>query len=244
MRRAGRPLAGRMSWGTLLRRTMMIGRPAPDFTAPACMPDNSFTEVSLSSFQGSKHVVLFFYPADFTYVCASELPAFARITKQLAERDAVVLGVSTDTHYAHRAWKLLGPEHGGLSDFDISYPLIGDATKAISHAWDVLLPSGLATRGLFVIDTRGIVQYESRNPPPIGRDVSVPVRILDAIVHLEQAGVTARSSGRDSIAEDDPDEEVIPADWAPGRPTMRPSKDGVRTYLQHMSEDVTSGACG
>jgi peroxiredoxin (alkyl hydroperoxide reductase subunit C) len=214
----------------------MIEAKAPEFCAPACMPDGSFEELTLSTYAAGRYAVLFFYPADFTYVCATELPGFSRLVPQLAEREAVLLGISTDTHYTHRAWKFAGPEIGGLSDFSIDYPLVGDHAKDICRAYDVLRPDGLATRGLFVIDREGVVQYESRNPSALGRDLSVPLKILDALLHLE----TLRKQGSA--------EPIAPADWVVGRPGLEASTEGVAQYLRKMRRQPSlfppsSGGC-
>ena len=203
-------------------RTLLVEAKAPDFTAPACMADGSFADLKLSEYAAGKYAVLFFYPADFTSVCATELPGFSRLVPQLAARGAVLLGVSTDTHYVHKAWKTAGPEIGGLSEFEIAYPLVGDHAKEVSRAYDCLAPDGLAVRGLFVIDRAGIVQYESRNPSSVGRDLSVPIKILDTLIHLD----SLRASG---LAE-----PVAPADWVPGRPELEGSTAGVGAYLRQM----------
>jgi alkyl hydroperoxide reductase subunit AhpC len=216
---------------------LLVEARAPDFTAPACMADGSFAELKLSEFAAGKYAVLFFYPADFTSVCATELPGFSRLVPQLAERGAVLLGVSTDTHYVHKAWKAAGPELGGLGEFAINYPLVGDHAKDVSRAYDCLAPDGLAVRGLFIIDRAGIVQYESRNPSAVGRDLSVPIKILDTLIHL------------DSLRESGLLEPVTPADWAPGRPELEGSTEGVGAYLRQMRRQPSlfppsGGGCG
>merc|ERR1719421_1318359 len=100
---------------------MLIDKPAPLFEATACMPDNTFKQVTLKQFRG-KYVILVFYPADFTFVCASEIPGFSKLLPEFEKRNCVVLGCSTDTQHAHKGWKVLPKEDGGIGD--VAYPLI------------------------------------------------------------------------------------------------------------------------
>jgi len=107
----------------------MVLQEAPDFTAQAVMPDNTFADLKLSSYRG-KYVILFFYPLDFTFVCPSEIIAFDKELKKFKERNAEVIGVSVDSQYTHFAWKNTPRDHGGIGD--INYPLVSDLTKNIA----------------------------------------------------------------------------------------------------------------
>src|SRR4030066_2244581 len=107
----------------------LVTREAPDFTAQAVMPDNSFAELTLSSYRG-RFVVLFFYPLDFTFVCPSEIIAFDKAIGQFEAKGAQVIGVSVDSHYTHLAWKNTPRDHGGIGP--IQYPLVADLDKNIS----------------------------------------------------------------------------------------------------------------
>ena len=98
----------------------LVTREAPDFTAQAVLPDNSFDELSLSSYRG-KYVILFFYPLDFTFVCPSEIIAFDKELEKFKEKNAEVIGVSVDSQYTHYAWKNTKVEEGGIGQ--IRYPL-------------------------------------------------------------------------------------------------------------------------
>ena len=120
----------------------LVTKEAPDFTAKAVMPDNSFADVKLSSYHG-KYVVLFFYPLDFTFVCPSEIIAFDAALAKFEKKNTQVLGVSVDSHYTHLAWKNTPRKEGGIGP--IKYPLISDLDKSISRNFGVLLPGG---RGL------------------------------------------------------------------------------------------------
>lgn len=137
---------------------MLIDQRAPDFTCSAYMPDGSFKDVKLSDYKG-QYVVLFFYPADFTFVCASEVPGFNNLFEEFNRRGCVVLGCSTDTHHCHKGWCMLSEEQGGLGlEGKLKYPLLGDRTKEVAKAYDVLLEDGLCTRGVFLIDRDGFVK--------------------------------------------------------------------------------------
>jgi len=196
---------------------MLIDELAPDFTCEACMPDNSFQEVTLSSFRG-KYVILFFYPADFTFVCASEVPGFAKMLPEFEKRNCVILGCSTDTHHSHKGWKLLDKASGGLGEA-VPYPLIGDKTKSIAKDYDVLQKDGLCARGLFLIDKDGFVRAEHKNNDPLGRNLDEPLRLLDALQFHEK-----------SIAEGK--KQVCPASWKLGKKGIVPTMEGVAAFNQ------------
>jgi peroxiredoxin (alkyl hydroperoxide reductase subunit C) len=188
----------------------LVTREAPDFTAQAVMPDNSFAELKLSSYRG-KYVVLFFYPLDFTFVCPSEIIAFDAALAKFTSRDAVVIGVSVDSHYTHLAWKNTPRDHGGIGP--IKYPLVADLSKNVSRTYGVLLDESVALRGLFLIDKQGIVRHALVNDLPLGRNVAEALRILDALRFHEQHG------------------EVCPANWREGEEAMQPTAEGVAKYL-------------
>ncbi len=189
----------------------LVTKKAPDFTAKAVMPDNSFEEISLSDYRG-KYVILFFYPLDFTFVCPTEIIAFDRHLAEFEELDCQVIGVSVDSEFSHWAWKNTPVEKGGIGD--IQYPLVADMTKKISKKYGVLLKdAGVALRGLFLIDKDGIVRHEVVNDLGLGRSVEEALRVLKALRHLEEYG------------------EVCPADWHEGEEAMKPTAEGVAEYL-------------
>ena len=141
----------------------LVTKEAPDFTAKAVMPDNSFAELKLSSYRG-KYVVLFFYPLDFTFVCPSEIIAFDAALAKFEKKNAQVIGVSVDSHYTHLAWKNTPRKEGGIGP--IKYPLVSDLDKSISRSFGVLLEAGVALRGLFLIDKQGVVRHALINDLP------------------------------------------------------------------------------
>ncbi len=191
---------------------VLVGKQAPDFTATAVMADGSFQEVKLSDYKG-KYVVLFFYPLDFTFVCPSEIIAFHNHVGAFKERNCEVLGVSVDSHFTHAAWRNTPVENGGIGAID--YPLIADLTKSIAADYDVLTGNGaVAFRGLFLIDTNGMVRHQIVNDLPLGRNVEEAIRMVDALQFHEQHG------------------EVCPANWKKGKSGMKPNAEGVASYLK------------
>lgn len=193
---------------------MLIDQKAPDFKSTGCMPDNSFAEVKLSDYKG-KYVILFFYPADFTFVCASEVPGFEKLRKEFESRNCAILGCSTDTHHSHKGWKILDRSLGGIGD--VGYPLIADITKEIAAAYDVLQPDGLCARGLFLIDKEGFVRAEHKNCDPLGRNLDEPLRLLDALQFHEKSKAEGKT-------------QVCPASWKLGKKGITPTMEGVGAF--------------
>ncbi len=188
----------------------LVTKEAPDFTAQAVMPDNSFQDLTLSSYKG-KYVILFFYPLDFTFVCPSEILAFDKALNQFKQRNCEVIGVSVDSPYTHYAWKNTPIEKGGIGN--IQYPLVSDLSKKISIDYGVLLDEGISLRGLFLIDREGIIRHQLVNDLPIGRSVEEALRVLEALKFHEEYG------------------DVCPANWKPGEDAMKPTPEGVAEYL-------------
>ena len=189
----------------------LVSTEAPDFTATAVMPDNSFkNDFKLSDFRG-KYVVLFFYPLDFTFVCPSEIIAFDKKLSEFKKRECEVIGVSVDSHFSHLAWKNTPVEKGGIGNGQ--FPMVADITKQIARDYGVLFNEALALRGLFLIDKKGIVRHGLVNDLPLGRNVDEALRMLDALQFTEKHG------------------EVCPANWRAGEEAMKPSADGVASYL-------------
>ena len=198
--------------------SVLVNKPAPDFKANAVMPDGSEKEVSLSDFKG-KYVVLFFYPKDFTFVWPSELIAFDHRVGEFEKRDAQVLGVSIDDAESHVNWRNTAIEKGGIGS--VGYPLLCDEERTLTNAYDLLhKDTTFALRGTFIIDPDGIVQSETVNNLPIGRDIDDTLRLLDAAIH------TASGAG------------VCPAGWNPTKPDMQPTEEGVASYLQENADSL------
>ena len=190
--------------------SQLVTKEAPDFTAQAVMPDNSFADLKLSSYRG-KYVVLFFYPLDFTFVCPSEIIAFDKELSKFKNKGAEVIGVSVDSHYTHLAWKETPASKGGIGK--IEYPLVSDLNKNISRDYGVLVDDSVALRGLFLIDKEGIVRHSVVNDLSLGRSTSEALRMLSALKFTEEFG------------------EVCPANWHEGEDAMKPTAEGVAKYL-------------
>lgn len=189
----------------------LVTRKAPDFTATSVMANNTFKEdFSLSSYRG-QYVLLFFYPLDFTFVCPSEIIAFNNALDKFKSRNCEVIGVSVDSHFTHFAWKNTPVKEGGIGQ--IQFPLVSDLNKEISREYGVLLPEGMALRGLFLIDKEGTVRQALVNDLPLGRSVPEALRMVDALQFHEKHG------------------EVCPANWQKGEDAMTPTAQGVADYL-------------
>jgi peroxiredoxin 2/4 len=189
----------------------LVTQEAPDFTADAVLPDGTFGQISLSSFRG-KYVVLFFYPLDFTFVCPSEILAFNRKMDEFRAKNCEVIGVSVDSKFTHYAWRNTPVENGGIGD--VQYPLVADLNKGIARSYGILFNEAVALRGLFLIDTKGIIRHAVINDLPLGRSVVEALRMVDALQFVETHG-----------------DQVCPANWQEGEEAMKPTAEGVATYL-------------
>jgi peroxiredoxin (alkyl hydroperoxide reductase subunit C) len=147
--------------------------------------------------------VFFFYPADFTFVCPTELEDLADKYVELQGMGVEVFGVSTDTHFSHKAWHDSSPAIG-----KINYYLVGDQNHTLSKNFDILRDSGLADRGTFVVDPDGTIQLVEINPEGVGRNAAELVRKIKAAQY-----------GRAHPG------EVCPAKWEEGEATLAPSID-------------------
>ena len=180
----------------------MINKEVNAFTAQAYI-DNSFKTVTKEDILG-KWSVFFFYPADFTFVCPTELEDLANIYDKFVGVGAEIYSVSTDTHFVHKAW------HDASDRIKkIRYPMLADPTHVLSKDFEVLIEeSGLAERGTFVINPEGkIVAYEI-NAGNVGRNADELFRKLQACQFVHEHG-----------------DEVCPAKWQPGAETLKPSLD-------------------
>lgn len=199
---------------------VLVGRTAPDFTAPAVLGDGSIIEefTFKNSVEG-KYAVLFFYPLDFTFVCPSELIAFDHRLDEFKKRNVEVIGVSIDSHFTHNAWRNTPTNNGGIGA--IGYTLVADMTHAICKAYDVETPNGaVAFRGSFLIDQSGTVRHQVVNDLPLGRNIDEMLRMVDALQFTEEHG------------------EVCPAGWQEGKKGMKDTPEGVASYLAENAESL------
>ncbi|KZC11153.1 PREDICTED: peroxiredoxin-like [Dufourea novaeangliae] len=192
-----------------------VQKPAPDFSGTAVV-DGDFKEIKLSDYKG-KYVVLFFYPLDFTFVCPTELIAFSEKISEFKALNTQVIGVSTDSHFSHLAWINTSRKQGGLGG-NLGYPLLSDFKKEISNKYSVLLQeSGVALRGLFIIDREGILRQLSVNDLPVGRSVEETLRLIKAFQYVEKHG------------------EVCPANWQPDSKTIKPNPKDSKQYFESVN---------
>jgi peroxiredoxin (alkyl hydroperoxide reductase subunit C) len=205
---------------------VLVGKKAPLFQAEAVINGGEFVEnFSLEQFIGKKHVVFFFYPLDFTFVCPTEIIAFQEAIQEFEKRNVAVVGCSIDSKFSHWAWLNTEKKDGGIKG--VKFPLVSDLTKTISQNFDVLAgdydynDSGentfngapVAYRGLFLIDKQGIVRHQVVNDLPLGRSIEEAIRMVDALQFFEENG------------------EVCPANWHKGDKAMKATHEGVASYL-------------
>lgn len=191
---------------------VLVGKSAPDFTAPAVLGNGEIVEdFNLAATIKGKKAVVFFYPLDFTFVCPSELLAFDARVDAFKKRGVEVIGVSIDSHFTHNAWRNTAINDGGIGP--VKYALVADMTHAICKAYDVESEGGVAFRGSFLIDEDGVVRHQVVNDLPLGRNVDEMLRMVDALAFHQEHG------------------EVCPAGWKEGDAGMTASPDGVAAYL-------------
>ncbi|MCW8917819.1 MAG: peroxiredoxin [Gammaproteobacteria bacterium] len=192
---------------------VLVGRPAPDFTANAVLGNGEIIpNFNLKERISGKYAVLFFYPLDFTFVCPSELIAFDHRLEEFKKRNVEVIGVSIDSHYTHNAWRNTPVNNGGIGQ--VAYPLVADINHAICQSYDVEHPqAGVAFRASFLIDLAGTVRHQVVNDLPLGRNIDEMLRMIDALQFTEEHG------------------EVCPAGWHKGDKGMKATTSGVAEYL-------------
>ena len=207
---------------------VLVGKKAPSFKAAAVV--NGFeivNDFSLDQYLGKNHVLFFFYPKDFTFVCPSELHAFQAKLGEFEARGVKVVACSTDTEESHWGWLQVPKNKGGIEG--VKYPIVADTSKTISEAFGVLageyeydMEGNLAAtgpmiayRGLFLIDKEGTVMHQLVNMFPLGRNVDEALRMVDALQFFEENG------------------EVCPANWHKGDEGMKADFKGVAEYLSN-----------
>ena len=174
---------------------VMVGKPAPDFRLEGVVgtePGKEFKALALKDFK-NKWLVLFFYPADFTDVCPTEIRGFSDSLESFSTLNAEIVAVSTDSKWSHLAWI----KRGDLGN--LRYPLLADFNKETARAYGVLdAEKGVALRGLFIIDPNGVLQYQVVHNLDVGRSLEETLRVLEAL----------QSGG------------LCPIGWRPGQKTL------------------------
>ncbi len=175
---------------------LTIGDAFPAFDLEAVTsrePGMEFQRLRHDSHPGKWRVV-FFWPMDFTFVCPTEIAEFGKRARDFADRDAVVLGVSTDTHYVHLAWR---NQHPDLRELPI--PMLADTKRELSSALGILhRQDGVPLRATFIVDPEGVIRFVSVHDLAVGRNVEEVLRTLDALQT----------------------DELCPCNWQPGDPTL------------------------
>lgn len=158
---------------------LTIGDTFPSFTAKAVVSldrGKEFADLSHNSYEG-KWKVYFFWPKDFTFVCPTEIAAFGKLNREFSDRDAQLLGVSTDSEFVHLAWR---NQHDDLRD--LPFPMIADIKRDLSQTLGILDKNeGVALRATFVVDPQGIIRFVSVNDLSVGRNPAETLRVLDAL---------------------------------------------------------------
>jgi peroxiredoxin (alkyl hydroperoxide reductase subunit C) len=205
---------------------VLVGKKAPSFSASAVVNGGEFIDdFSLDKFVGKKYVVFFFYPADFTFVCPTEIIAFQEEIKEFESRNVAVVGCSVDSKHSHWKWLQTELKDGGIKG--VKYPLVADPALNIAENYDVLAGSyeyteegeasfvGIpeAYRGLFLIDKEGVVRHQIVNDMPLGRSIDEVLRLVDALQYSEEHG------------------EVCPANWHKGDRTLKENAESIASYL-------------
>lgn len=187
---------------------LRVGQPIPDHTVQAYIRgEGSPSEFDLSSHHG-QWVVLFFYPRDFTFICPTELAAFAERHDDFLDERAVVIGASTDSYFSHKAWFESDPRLAG-----VDYPVIADTAHDLSRSFDVLLEDGATHRGTFIIDPNGTLVHMSVNEHDVGRSVEEVLRTLQAF----RTGA------------------LCPANWGPGKATLTSEDDWLQKVFPDLA---------
>ena len=158
---------------------LTVGDRIPEFKLQAVVSlekSKEFAEITDKSYP-DKWIVLFLWPMDFTFICPTEIAEFGRRNKDFADRDAQVLGASTDSHFVHHAWRT---HHADLKN--LPFPMLADIKRELSAALGVLHKTdGVALRATFIVDPTGVIRHVSVNDLSVGRNVDESLRILDAL---------------------------------------------------------------
>lgn len=206
--------------------SVLVGKKAPLFNSVAVINGHEIVNnFSLEQYLGKKYVVFFFYPADFTFVCPTEIIAFQDKIEEFESRNVAVVGVSIDSEFSHWKWLQTELKDGGIKG--VKFPLVADRSMTISSNYDVLAGEhnydeegnlifegeAAAYRGLFLIDKEGVVRHQVVNDMPLGRSVDETLRMVDALQFFEENG------------------EVCPADWHKGSKGLKATQEGIAEFL-------------
>ena len=175
---------------------LSVGQAFPEFELDATVSTDlksAFKKITNKDYKG-KWKVYFFWPKDFTFVCPTEIAAFGKLNGEFADRDAQVLGGSTDSEFVHHAWRV---HHADLKD--LPFPMLADVKRELTSALGILDPkAGVAQRATFVVDPEGIIRFVYVTDLSVGRNPEEVIRVLDALQT----------------------DELCPCNWQKGEPVL------------------------
>ena len=207
----------------------LVGKKFPNLNVDAMneMGDTFKVNVLEEAVNNKKKVLLFWYPKDFTFVCPTELHAFQAAIGEFEKRNTILIGASCDTPEVHFAWLNTSKDNGGIEG--VTYPILADSNRNLSSILGILditketydeetgtvqvEGDNVTYRATYLIDEDGVVQHESINNMPLGRNVNEYLRLIDALTHNQKHG------------------EVCPANWEEGKDAMSADRKGVASYL-------------
>ena len=173
-----------------------VGQKFPEFELDATVstdPKSAFRKIGSKDYKG-KWKVFFFWPKDFTFVCPTEIAAFGKLNREFADRDAQILGGSTDSEFVHLAWRT---HHPDLKD--LPFPMLADVKRDLTQALGILDPNaGVAQRATYVVDPEGVIRFAYVTDLSVGRNPEEVLRVLDALQT----------------------DELCPCNWQQGEPVL------------------------
>jgi peroxiredoxin (alkyl hydroperoxide reductase subunit C) len=188
----------------------LVSSKAPRFTLEGVL-NKEFKNYSVPA--EGRWTVLLFYPLDFTFVCPTEVIAYGNHADEFKKLKTDLYGISVDSKFTHLAWTETAKNEGGVGN--LPYPLLADLQKKVAEMFGVLTSEGVALRGLFIIDDEGVVQHATINNLSVGRRPEETLRLLQAYQY------TKSHAG-----------EVCPAEWEPGKTTMKADPKGLKEYAK------------
>lgn len=189
---------------------MIVGDTFPVTSRPAVMADGSINN-DFEFINKGGYTVVFFYPADFTFVCPTELVAFDKAIGEFEKLNCKVVGASVDSVHSHAAWRRTSLNDGGIGP--LNYPLLSDSTRELSDDLGILNTEGVTYRASYLLDKDGVIRHFVMNDMPLGRSVAEMLRMVDALAFYEENG------------------EVCPANWKKGEAGMGADLESTASYL-------------
>ena len=188
----------------------LVGQAAPEWKTDALV-NGDIKALSSADYKGKWHVLLF-YPLDFTFVCPTEITAYSDAADSFKKLGAEVIAVSVDSAFSHLAWTKQSRNEGGLGE--VNFPILADLNKDVTKNFGCLIEgAGVALRGLFIIDDKGVIQHSTINNLSVGRNPAETLRLIEAYQFTAKHG------------------EVCPAGWTSGDDSMKPDPKGSQEWF-------------